>query len=143
MPPLRVDLEICTFHIDYVGHVSNIVYIQWLEIARCRMLDALGLSVVDIAQAHGIVPVLLETQIAYKKQLVMGDRPFVEVWISELGRASALMSFAVRHENGDLAAEASQKGMFCTHPDMKPYRLSPELRERFGQFVIPGPDSSA
>jgi acyl-CoA thioester hydrolase len=136
MPPIRIPFEIATFHIDFVGHVSNIVYIQWLEIARCRLLEAVGLPVADLAKSHGIVPVLLETQIAYKRQLVMGQRPYIEVWLSELGRASAIMNFRICHENGDIAAEATQKGMFCSHPDMKPYRIPPDMRGRFNQFVI-------
>ena len=43
--PLELDLEIRTFEIDFAGHVSNIVYIQWLEIARTSLLDAVGLPI--------------------------------------------------------------------------------------------------
>jgi acyl-CoA thioester hydrolase len=134
MPRLRFDLEISTFHIDFSGHVSNIVYIQWLEVARCRLFAAIGLPVAQLAQTHGIVPVLLETQIAYKRQLLMGDKPWIEVWICELGRASACMKFEVRHEGGELAAQAIQKGVLCSYPSMKPYKIPTELRTQFESY---------
>ena len=39
------DQEIYTFHIDFAGHVSNIVYVQWMEIGRLKLLEAVGLPV--------------------------------------------------------------------------------------------------
>jgi acyl-CoA thioesterase FadM len=83
--------------------------------------------------------VLLETNIAYKKQLVLGQRPYLEVGIAELGRAGALMTMVIFHEDGQVAAEATQRGMFCTYPELRPYRIPPEIRQRFEQFVAVAP----
>jgi len=32
--------EIHTFHIDFLGHANNGVYIQWMEIGRTKLLEA-------------------------------------------------------------------------------------------------------
>ncbi len=60
------------FQIDFMRHVSNIVYIQWMEIGRCLLLDAVGMSVAEVAE-QGFGPVLVETIVSYKKPLRLGD----------------------------------------------------------------------
>ena len=36
---VKVFPKVNTFDIDAMQHVSNIVYVQWLEIARCKLLE--------------------------------------------------------------------------------------------------------
>ena len=38
-----------TYQIDFVGHVNNIVYIQWLENARIKLIEAMGLTITQMA----------------------------------------------------------------------------------------------
>ena len=44
----RTEVEVFTFDIDVADHVSNIVYLRWLEMTRVRFLDAVGLPIDDI-----------------------------------------------------------------------------------------------
>jgi acyl-CoA thioester hydrolase len=46
MERLRYELQIYPFQIDVMRHVSNIVYIQWMEIGRCLLLEAVGMPIV-------------------------------------------------------------------------------------------------
>ena len=126
--------EIYTYNIDFAGHVSNIAYIQWMEIGRLKLLEEIGLSVHEIAKI-GITPVLVSTEIKYRKPLYLGDKVTAEVWISELSHATAFMKFRFYKNKSEIAAEGIQKGLFININSQKPHRLTPEQRKLFLAFV--------
>jgi acyl-CoA thioester hydrolase len=128
--------KVYTYQIDFVGHVNNIVYVQWLENGRVRLLEAIGLPALEIAFSKGIVPVLTETFIRYKKPLFLNNTVTIEVWLSKLNNASAIMEFRFLNENGELCAIARQKGLFIDRKSMKPVRLTKEYQTAFEKFLI-------
>ncbi len=139
MEILKFELPIYSFQIDFNGHVSNIVYSQWMEIGRTKLLEAIAMPVHKIAE-EGFVPVLISTEITFKSPLLIGDIVRVELWLSELRHASAVMSFNFfKDNNGEniLVAIAKQKGIFADRYTMKPYRLKPAQREKFAKFLHP------
>jgi acyl-CoA thioester hydrolase len=132
---LSFPLSIYTFQIDFMKHVSNIVYVQWMEIARTKLLDAVAMPVHDIAQS-GFGPVLVESHITYKKPLSLGDQVRVETWISELTHASAWLEYRFYNGNNELAASGRQRGIFVDIATGKPRRLQWEERARFNAFLV-------
>ncbi|MGE0537232.1 MAG: acyl-CoA thioesterase [Pirellulales bacterium] len=132
---LEFEPPIYPFHIDFMRHVSNIAYVQWMEMGRCLLLDAVGMSVAQIAE-QGFGPVLVETIVSYKKQLCLGDRVRAEIWLSELSNASAWLEFRFHNGNGDVAATGRQRGLFVDLASGRPRRLTPEDRARFEPFLI-------
>ncbi len=131
------ETEVYTYQIDYVGHVSNIVYIQWMEIGRLKLLDAIGLPIKKLEKS-GIAPVLVETNIKYKKSLYVEDKVTIEVWISELQNVSAIIQFRFYNGKGELVSTGWQKGLFVNREKMKIHRLSKEEREAFTKVLIEG-----
>lgn len=93
--PLAVPVTVRTFDIDFAGHVSNIVYLQWLEIARTELLEAVGLPVPAILEA-GFAPVVARTVIDYRRPVVLGDPVTVHLGLSRLRALSAQLEFEVR-----------------------------------------------
>lgn len=83
MNKIVFEQEIYTYQIDYVGHLSNIVYIEWMEIGRTKLLEYIGLTF-EKMEKENIAPVLSETEIKYKKSLYLADKIKIEVWVSEL-----------------------------------------------------------
>ena len=79
MKKLIFNENIYTYHIDFAGHVSNIVYIQWMEIGRLRLLEAVGMPVLDITNKMGLLPTPIKTEIQYHKQIFLGDTVRIEV----------------------------------------------------------------
>jgi acyl-CoA thioester hydrolase len=134
MPKISFELEVYSFHIDFIGHVNNIVYIQWMEIGRTKLLEAVGMPTPEIFQ-QGFAPVLVQTNITYKSPLYLGEQVQVEMWISELKNASATMQFCFYNEQRILAAEGWQKGLFVDRQTMRPRRLRPEERSLFLPYV--------
>jgi acyl-CoA thioester hydrolase len=124
------DLEIYSYQIDLLGHVNNAVYIQWMEIGRTKLLEAIGLPTQQIFQ-QGFAPVLVHTNITYKSPLCLGDRVVVQVWLSELNHASAVLQFRFYNQSKTLVAEGQQKGLFVDLQTMHPRRLSPAEKALF------------
>ncbi|PID59292.1 MAG: thioesterase [Ignavibacteriae bacterium] len=135
MSKINFNLDIYTYQIDYVGHVSNIVYVQWMEIGRTILLETIGLPL-PILEKKGIAPILIHTDIKYKKALYIHNKVKCEVWISELMNASAIINFNFFNEKNELAAFGFQKGLFIHRDKVKPYRLTGDERKLFEKVLI-------
>jgi len=127
--------KIFTYQIDYVGHVNNIIYIQWMENGRARLMEAIGMPIAEIATGEGIVPVLTETSIKYKKPFYLNNSVIIETWLSKLNNASAIIEFRFYNENEELCASGQQKGLFIKRQTGRPSRLSEKLREAFEKYL--------
>ncbi|WP_392535629.1 acyl-CoA thioesterase [Nostoc sp. C117] len=134
MQKISFELEVYSFHIDFIGHMNNTVYIQWMEIGRTKLLEAVEMPTQKIFQ-QGFAPILVQTNITYKSPLYLGERVQIEMWISELKNASAIMQFCFYNEQRILAAEGWQKGLFVDRQTMRPRRLRPEERSLFAPYV--------
>ena len=125
---------IYTYEIDSGQHVSNIAYIQWMEVGRLKLLEEVGLPVHEI-KSTGFVPALIRTEIHYKKPLFLGDEVRVVLWISELKNASATMRFEFYNQLDDIVAEGEQVGLFIKVDSQRPHKLSASDRARFELYV--------
>ena len=135
MDKVTFEQEIYTFHIDFAGHVSNIVYVQWMEIGRLKLLAKAGLPVEKIIRDFGLLPTLIETKIRYKQQLFLGDQVRIEVWLSRLKNVSAVMEFSFFNQRRELVAEGSQTGLFIDAKTHRPTSLPKSAHKRFLPFV--------
>jgi acyl-CoA thioester hydrolase len=128
------DLPIYTYQIDFAGHVSNIVYVQWMEIGRTKLLEEAGFPV-HLLVERGVLPILAGTRIEYRKPLLLGDRVRAEVWLSSLGRASAGIELRFFGGGGDLAAAGSHRAAFIDAGSRRPFRIPKEMRAAFEPFL--------
>ena len=136
MAKLVYEEKIYTYHIDIVGHVNNIIYIQWLENGRVKLLEAMGIPVSNLNANEGVLPILTETNILYKKPFFIHNSVRIETWVSKLNNASAILEFRFYNENDELCASAWQKGLFINKAAMRPTRLTTEHREAFEKYVV-------
>jgi len=90
MQKITFELDTYSYQIDFMGHVNNAVYINWMEVGRTKLLEAVGMPTHEIFK-QGFAPVLVQTAITYKTPLHLGDRVRIEIWLSELRNASATM----------------------------------------------------
>ena len=127
---------IYTYQIDFVGHVNNIVYIQWLENARIKLLQAMGLSITQIADEEGLMPIITETNIKYKKPLFLHNEVRVDVWVSKMFNVSAIFDMEFYNENNELCASSQQKVLFIDKHTQRPSRKIVKFKENFESFYI-------
>jgi acyl-CoA thioester hydrolase len=131
--PLHVELPFQpkTYDIDFAGHVSNIVYIRWLEDLRMLVLDTyLPLTVL---MERGIAPVVMRTTIDYKRPVKLFDSVRGSMWASEVGNVKGILSaeFTV---NGSVVAAAEQVGLFVKMNTGRPVAFPEEFRRQFETF---------
>lgn len=93
MQKLEFTETVYTYQIDFVGHVNNIVYVQWLENARIKLIEAMGLTISQIAEKDEMLPIITETDIKYKKPLFLSNKVHIEVWVSKMFHVSANFKF--------------------------------------------------
>ena len=136
MSKLIYEEKIYTYHIDIVGHVNNIIYIQWMENGRMKLLEAMGLPITELTEGEGIVPILTDTTIKYKRPLFIHNSVKIECWVSELNNASAILEFRFYNETNDLCATGYQKGLFIDRKTMRPSRLNENHRNAFKKYLL-------
>ena len=124
-----VAIEAFTYDIDFAGHVSNISYIRWLEVARVRLLEAAGLPLATMV-AHGFAPFLTRTDIKYRRPVALGQLVEVRYGVGELRSLSARVDFRLVCED-QLVAEASQWNILVNLATGRPHRLSREHAKLF------------
>jgi len=129
--------KIYTYHIDFVGHVNNIIYIQWMENGRVKLLEAIGMPPDEISHTEEIFPILTETNIQYKKPLFLNNTVTIESWVSKLNNASAILEFRFYNEKNELCATGSQKGLFINRNTSRPARLTEKHRQAFEKYLVP------
>ncbi|MBE8970076.1 acyl-CoA thioesterase [Nostocales cyanobacterium LEGE 12452] len=124
-------IPVKTYDIDFMGIVSNIVYIRWLEDLRLKFLDEHWQLNQQIEQ--GYTPILAGTEIEYKRPIKMIDRVIGRLWLSNLGR----LKWTVQAEilsNNELAAVASQKGGFVSLQNNRLIPIPKELQKKYLQY---------
>ncbi|MEH2414382.1 acyl-CoA thioesterase [Nostoc sp.] len=121
-------IPVRTYDIDFMGIVSNIVYIRWLEDLRLKFLDEHWQLNQQIEQ--GYTPILAGTEIEYKRPIKIIDQVIGRLWLSKLGR----LKWTVQAEilsNNELAAVATQKGGFVSLQDNRLIPIPEELQKKY------------
>jgi acyl-CoA thioester hydrolase len=123
-----------TYDIDYAGHVSNIVYLRWMETARAKLLEAAGKPVQELLR-EGIVPILAGTTIEYRRPILLDDRIRVEIWLSRMQGATARIEVRFFDDDGRLAATGWHRGVFINAETKRPVRVPTVLRSALEPFL--------
>jgi acyl-CoA thioester hydrolase len=134
MKKLNVELSIYTFDIDFAGHVGNSVYVQWVEIGRCKFMEAVDFPV-QSAIANGFSPVMVHMSISYKHPLYLGDQVRLEMWLSDLKRVTHTVEFRFYNGSETLVASGYQRGIFVDQTNNKPRPITSTIRDLFLPYL--------
>ncbi len=137
MQKLKFTEHIYTYQIDFVGHVNNIIYVQWLENARIKLLEAMGLSITQIAHEDGLLPIITETTIKYKRPYFLHNTVYIEIWVSKMLNVSAIFEIRFYNENHELCSTAQQRVLFIDKATLKPSRKIVKYKANFERYFIP------
>ncbi len=98
--------------LDPLGHINNVVYLDYLQEARLRALIQIGY--IEILQLR---QVMAHQSIEFRRPIFYSTDPLtIEVWISSVGNTSYRMKYRILSEVGELAAEA-ESVMVCFDND--------------------------
>ena len=129
-PCIRTKVQVMFFDTDCGGVVHNLAYLRFIEIARTLLAEELGLRLTQMAE-NKKSPVVVRTEIDYRRAATLGDRLAIEGWLDQLERARFWCAFRiVRPSDGALIAECRQMLALIEMPAAKLLRL-PSDWERY------------
>lgn len=129
-PRIQTNVQVMFFDTDCGGVVHNIAYLRFIEIARTLLAEQLGLALAEMAETQRY-PVVVRTEIDYRKGAKLGDKLVVEGWLDEIARVRFWCGFKiVRPRDNAVIAESRQMLALIQMPDAKLLRL-PEDWDRY------------
>ena len=119
------------FDTDCAGVVHNIVYLRFIEVARTLLAEQLGMGLVAMAESRNY-PVVVRTEIDYKRPAVLGDLIVVNGRVTETSAARFWVEFEViRPRDNALLVKCVQALALVQMPEGRPVRLPAGFPEAF------------
>jgi YbgC/YbaW family acyl-CoA thioester hydrolase len=123
VPRIRTELQVMFFDTDCGGVVHNIAYLRFVEIARTLLAEKLGLSLAQMTETQRY-PVVVRTEIDYRRPAKLGDQLVVEGWLDRLEQVRFWCAFQIiRPRDEAIIAECRQMLALVQMPTGKLLRL--------------------
>jgi YbgC/YbaW family acyl-CoA thioester hydrolase len=136
-PRIRTEVQVMFFDTDCAAVVHNIAYLRFIEVARTHLAEQLGLGLAQMAETQKY-PVVVRTEIDYRRAAKLGDKLTIEGWLDRLERVRFWCAFKItRPADETLIAECRQMLAIIQMPEAKLLRV-PDDWDRYRL-----PDSSA
>ena len=110
---VRLNLEIKTYDIDIAGHVNNAVYVQWVEDLRTKLFNEY-FNLPELIKKK-LYPVVISTDILYKKFLKLFDKPVGVMKIESLNHGIFTLKAEISVA-GEIVVSVKQK---CVISDLE------------------------
>lgn len=118
-PRIQTEVQVMFFDTDCGGVVSNIAYLRFIEIARTQLAEKLGWRLAEMAQTQRY-PVVVKTEIDYRRAAKLGDRLIIDGWLEDLQRVRFWCGFRItRPADETLIAECRQMCALIQMPAAK------------------------
>jgi YbgC/YbaW family acyl-CoA thioester hydrolase len=135
-PRIRTEVQVMFFDTDCAAVVHNIAYLRFIEIARTLLAEQLGLGLVQMAESKRY-PVVVRTEIDYRRAANLGDRLAVDGWLDKVDRVRFWCAFRIlRPADNALIVECRQMLAIIQMPEGKLLRL-PEDWEQYRVVTSP------
>jgi acyl-CoA thioester hydrolase len=126
--------------LDLLGHVNNVVYVDYLQEARVDMLRTHGPAARTGELAEGVV--VVRHEVSYLAPLTFGFDPVtIECWVTEIRPATFTLAYEVFHEVPDGERRVYLRARTVLTPYVfateRPRRLSEVERETLVAFLEP------
>ncbi len=143
-PRIRTEVQVMFFDTDCAAVVHNIAYLRFIETARTLLAGELGMSLPEMARSQQF-PVVVRTEIDYKRPAVLGDTLVIEGWLERLERIRFWCGFTVRRKGDDdtVLVHCRQMLALVQMPAGKPVRMSDQWIERYGHLRVGKPSEEA
>ena len=125
-PRVQIEVRVMFFDTDCGGVVHNIAYLRFIETARTLLAEQLGMKLVEMAETQRY-PVVVRTEIDYRRAAKLGDRLRIDGWLEQLERVRFWCGFEIRRPADDtLIAQCRQMLALIQMPEARLLRLPDE-----------------
>ncbi len=130
--PLKTEVRIDWSEIDAFGHINNLAILKYVQAARVKYLEAIGLMQ---SQAEiKIGPILASTSCQFRKPLFYPGRVTVHSTVDAIKNTSFRMCHVVHNDKSEIVAEAQDiLVLFDFHKQTK-LTIPDDLRQRIGKL---------
>ena len=117
--------------IDALGHVNNVVYVQWMQDVATAYVDALGLGLTQYLELkHAMVAV--EHQVQYRKAALLGEQLVLRTWLSDLNALYSTRQYLFYRPSDRSIIFTGQTKWACVEiATGRPKRLSPSFTQAY------------
>lgn len=134
VPRIQTEVQVMFFDTDCAAIVHNLAYLRFIETARTLLAEQLGMGLVEMSRT-GLYPVLVRTEVDYKRSAVLGDKLVVNGWLESVERSRFWCGFEVRRPVDDLLiCTAKQMLAMVQMPGSKIMRLPEEWSTRYAHL---------
>jgi YbgC/YbaW family acyl-CoA thioester hydrolase len=134
-PRIRTELQVMFFDTDCAAVVHNLAYLRFIETNRTLLAELLGMGLSDMAKT-GLFPVVVRTEIDYRRPAALGDKLEVDGWLESLDRSRFWCAFEVRRvSDGALMVTSRQMLALVQMPAGRPVRLPTEWQDRYAHLL--------
>ena len=131
-PRIQTRLQVMFFDTDCGGVVHNIAYLRFIEIGRTLLAAELGMSLRQMGESQRY-PVVVRTEIDYRRGARLGDELLVEGWLDRIERARFWCAFQIsRPSDKVVIANCRQMMAMVQMPEGTVLRLPSE----WGKFRL-------
>ncbi len=126
--------------LDMLGHVNNVVYVDYLQEARVDMLRVHQRDRSEGPLTEGTV--VVRHEVSYRAPLVFRFRPVkIECWVTEIRAATFTMAYEVFHDDGEDGRVVYLRATTVLSPYVfegeHPRRLTAEEQEALSGYLEP------
>lgn len=124
------------FDTDIGGVVHNIAYLRMIETARTRLAATMGLKLREMSQTQ-IYPVVVRTEIDYRKPATLGDELIISGRLDSVERVRFWVAFEIRRAGEENVLITCRQSLALVQmPQGKPLRLPEDWMEKYGHLFL-------
>ena len=126
-----LNLQVQPEHIDILGHVNNVVYIQWMQDVALAHIEALGLGLTQYLELkHAMVAV--EHHVQYRKAAIEGDELILRTWLDHIDALYSYRKYAFyRPKDQGVLFVGNTKWACIEIATGRPKRMSPSFIQAY------------
>lgn len=117
----EIEEEVMFYDTDCGAVVHNLAYLRMVEKCRTKLAAKMGFRLREMGES-GVFPVVVRTEVDYRKPGRLGDELAIRGWLAEWGKARFWCEFEIKRE-GELLLTARQSLALVRMPAGKVLRL--------------------
>ena len=124
-------IEVKPEHIDVLGHVNNVVYVQWMQDVASAHIETLGVGLDQyLEMKHAMVAV--EHHVQYRKAAMLDDDVILRTWLYEINALYSFRQYAFFNaKDHSLLFTGNTKWACIEIASGRPKRMSPTFIQAY------------
>lgn len=126
--PHQIEFTVRSTDLDFIGHVNNAKYLEYMEWARFDWIWQTGLTLEEL-QRRAVMPVVVSIHINYRKELRIHEQVVARTSAVKLGEKSFVLRHELFNQREELVADADVTMVMIDANTRRSTALPAELRE--------------